>query len=202
VSKEDSEVDDIRWQRRKPALLSAIVWLALSATGCGSDEAGQATPCEEACQDAVALRAVRETMKFMFNITLQAQPVGAQDVTEDCATGGSAHIFGEASSVPEQGATLVDLTYEFDECGYLERDDERDENYSVTISAVLTQRGTLAVQPSATTAIVIESESLTLSGTVSDPPIDYTASECALTLAQNGDELSGTICGREAGLEL
>lgn len=193
---------DPRSRRSSPALVSALVWLASSATGCGSEDAGPAAPCDEECQDAVALRAVRETMKFMFNITLQAQPVGEQDVTEDCATGGRAHIFGTASSVPEQGATMVDLTYEFVECGYLERDDERDENYSVTISAVLTQRGTLAVQPSATTAIVIESDSLTLSGTVSDPPIDYVASECALTLAQNGDELSGTICGREAGLEL
>jgi hypothetical protein len=189
-------------RRRTSALFSASVWLALSAAGCGTEDAGPATPCEEECQDAVALRAVRETMKFMFNITLQAQPVGEQDVTEDCATGGSAHIFGKATSVPEQGATLVDLTYDFDECSYLERDDERDENYSVTISAVLTQRGTLAVQPSATTAIVIESESLTLNGTVSDPPIDYSANECPFTLTQNGDELSGTICGREAGLEL
>jgi hypothetical protein len=189
-------------KHRKSAILARVVWLALFATACGSEDASPATPCEEECQDAVALRAVRETMKFMFNITLQAQPVGEQDVTEACATGGSAHIFGSASSVPEQGATLVDLTYELDECSYLERDDERDENYSVTISAVLTQRGTLAVQPSATTAIVIESESLTLSGTVSDPPIDYSANECPFTLTQNGDELSGTICGREAGLEL
>lgn len=184
------------------AFLLVAAWLSLGAAACGTEDAGPAGPCEERCQDAIALRAVRETMKFMFNITLQAQPVGAQDVTEDCATSGSAHIFGEASSVPEQGATLVDLTYELDECGYLERDDERDENYSVTISAVLTQRGTLAVQPSATTAIVIESESLTLEGTVSDPPLDYSAIECPLTLAQNGDELSGTICGREAGVEL
>lgn len=181
-------------------LLSAV--LSLGATGCGTEDAGPRAPCEAECQDAVALRAVRETMKFMFNITLQAQPVGAQDVTEACATSGSAHIFGEASSVPEQGATLVALTYELDECGYLERDDERDENYAVTISAVLTQRGTLAVQPSATTAIVIESPALTISGTVSDPPIDYAATECPFTLAQNGDELSGTICGRAAGLEL
>ena len=182
--------------------VALIAWFAAAVAGCSADdEPGAAAPCEATCQDAIALRAVRETMKFMFNITLQAQPVGAQDVTEDCATSGSAHIFGQASSVPEQGATLVDLTYDFDDCGYLERDDERDENYSVTISALLTQRGTLAVQPSATTAIVIESDSLTLSGTVSDPPIDYSVAQCAFTLAQNGDELSGTICGREAGID-
>src|SRR5688500_2694550 len=138
-----------RLRVERALLLRAVV--SLAATGCGTEDAGPSAPCGAECQDAVALRAVRETMKFMFNITLQAQPVGAQDVTEYCATSGSAHIFGEASSVPEQGATLVDLTYEFDECGYLERDDERDENYSVAISAVLTQRGTLAVQPSATT---------------------------------------------------
>lgn len=188
-------------ERTRFVALALVVWLP-ALTGCSSDdEPGETVPCEEACQDAVALRAVRETMKFMFNITLQAQPVGAQDVTADCATGGSAHIFGEASSVPEQGATLVDLTYDFVDCGYLERDDERDENYSVTIDGVLTQRGTLAVQPSATTAIVIESDSLTMTGTVSDPAIDYTVTDCPFTLAQNGDELSGTICGREAGID-
>ena len=188
--------------RARARVFAAALWLAPATTGCGSDdEPAAAAACEEQCQDAIALRAVRETMKFMFNITLQAQPVGAQDVTENCATGGSARIFGNADSVPEQGATFVDLTYDFDACGYLERDDERDENYSVTISAVLTQRGTLAVQPSATTAIVIESDSLTLSGTVSDPPIDYAATACRFTLAQNGDELSGTICGREAVID-
>jgi len=190
------------FRAERASLVALVAWLSAANAGCSSDdEPGAAAPCEQTCQDAVALRAVRETMKFMFNITLQAQPVGAQDVTEDCATSGSAHIFGEASSVPEQGATLVDLTYDFHDCGYLERDSERDENYSVTISAVLTQRGTLAVQPSATTAIVIESDSLTLSGTVSDPPIDYAVTQCAFTLAQNGDELSGTICGREAGID-
>ncbi len=192
----------LRRSCRQLACFSPIFGFSLGAAGCGSEAASPAAPCEQECQDAIALRAVRETMKFMFNITLQAQPVGAQDVTEDCATGGRARIHGDASSVPEQGATRVDLTYEFEECGYLERDDERDENYSVNIGAVLTQRGTLAVQPSATTAIVIETDSLTLTGTVSDPPISYSALECSLTLSQNGDELSGTICGRAAGLEL
>lgn len=189
------------WRAERTRFVALVTWCAATLGCSADDEPDAAAPCEEACQDAVALRAVRETMKFMFNITLQAQPVGTQDVTEDCATGGSAHIFGEASSVPEQGATLVDLTYELDDCGYLERDDERDENYSMTIDAVLTQRGTLAVQPSATTAIVIASDSLTLSGTVSDPPIDYGVTQCAFTLAQNGDQLNGTICGREANID-
>jgi hypothetical protein len=182
--------------------LLTFAFVAFFGLGCGSEGSAAQAPCEERCQDNVAIRAVRETMKFMYNITLQAKPVGAQDYSADCATSGSARIFGDASSVPEQGATEVELTYEFEECGYLERDDERDENYSVTISAVLTQRGTLAVQPSATTAIVIATDSLTLTGTVSDPPIDYQALACELTLAQNGDEVSGTICGREAGIEL
>lgn len=193
----------MKQHRTRPrAPFFALALSALLLLGCGSDPVENARPCEERCRDNIAIRAVRETMKLVFNLTLQANDVGEQDETTDCPTGGSAHVFGTATSVPEQGATKVDLTYELTDCGYLERDDERDENYDVTISATLTQKGTLAVQPSETSALLIDSDSLTLRGTVSDPPLDYEAVECALDLTQNGDEVSGTLCGRSGGIEL
>jgi hypothetical protein len=58
------------------------------------------------------------------------------------------------------------------------------------------------VQPSITTALLMASDSLTLTGTVYDPPISYSADACALELSQSGDDLSGTICGRPAGVDL
>ncbi len=51
-----------------------------------------------------------------------------------------------------QGATLVDLTYQFASCKYIERDDEPDENYAITLNGTITQQGVIAVQPSATSA--------------------------------------------------
>jgi hypothetical protein len=43
---------------------------------------------------------------------------------------------------------------------------------------------------------------MTLEGTVYDPPIDYGRTGCAVELGQDGDRLSGTLCGRAVGVEL
>ena len=74
-------------------------------------------------------------------------------------------------------------------------------NYSVKISGTLTQEGILAVQPTATSALVMKSEGVKLSGTVYDPPIDYTV-DCPVELGQNGNKLTGKICGRDAKTDL
>ena len=170
--------------------------------GCGSEQAEPSPPCEQECKDGNAVRAVRETMKLVYNLTLQANPVGAQDELTLCPQGGGARISGEATSDSMQGATLVDLTYQFVSCKYIERDDEPDENYAITLDGTITQEGVIAVQPSATSALVIQSEALTLSGTVYDPPLAYEEADCVLELGQSGNKVSGTICGRIAGADL
>ena len=73
------------------------------------------------------------------------------------------------------------------------------ENYSLVMTGRVTQQGTLAVQPSSTTALLIDSEALSVSGTVYDPPLAYELSDCKLSVAQQGNRVSGVICGRNAG---
>ena len=52
---------------------------ALHLCACASDiEAEPAPPCDQLCQDSNALRAVREGMKLIYNLTLQGKPVGSQ----------------------------------------------------------------------------------------------------------------------------
>jgi hypothetical protein len=156
-------------------------------------------PCDGACQDGNALRALRETMKLVFNLTLQGKEVGHHDETVPCLRGGTAHIFGDATSNAEQGTTEVDLTYELASCSYLQKATEPRANFSMSFDGTVHQKGTLAVQPAATTAIVITSDAMSFKGTVYDPPIDYTADRCALDLLQNGSNVGGSMCDRKAG---
>jgi hypothetical protein len=180
---------------------SLSVLAVLATLGCG-DEAPAAPPCEQECQDAVAVRSLREVMKLVYNLTLQGKPVGPQEATTPCPQGGTAHVFGEATSEPVQGATEVTLTYELEACAHLERDDEPPENYSMTLTGSVKQQGIIAVQPTATSALVMSSESMTFAGTVYDPPLPYDEQGCAVQLGQSGSNVSGTICGRIAGLDL
>jgi hypothetical protein len=149
----------------------------------------------------VAIKALRETTKLAFNLTLQGKPVGSHDLTTPCPFGGTARVFGTASSNAIQGSTDVQLTYVLTDCGYLFKDDDAEDNYSLKLSGTITQDGVIAVQPSSTSAIVMKSESMTFAGTVYDPPLDY-AAQCAVELGQNGNTLTGKICGRDATTDL
>jgi hypothetical protein len=182
----------------------AFPWLLAACLlgGCSDDGSSEPASCDDECLDETAVRSVREMLKLIYNLTLQANPVGAQDEVTPCPQGGGAHVFGEAFSVAEQGATKVSLTYELGYCAYLQRDDEPDESYSVTLLGVVTQSGTIAVQPTSTTALVMHSDSLSVSGTLFDPGYDYREEECELQLSQNGNRLAGTFCGRAVAFDL
>ena len=183
------------------SLLMAI--LIATSCACGDGPAPPAPPpCDQTCKDGTALRALRETLKLVFNLTLQGKPVGSYDETVPCIRGGSARIFGSATSNAIQGSTEVELTYVLDQCAYVQKDDDAEENYSMTIPGTLEQRGTLAVQPSATTALLIKSASITIEGSVYDPPEPYAETACPLDIFQNGDRVAGTMCGREVGVDL
>jgi hypothetical protein len=158
--------------------------------------------CDEQCQHESGFRALRETLKLVYNITLQGNPVGEQDEATPCPMGGAAHVFGAATSNAEIGSTEVDLTFELDGCAYIQRDDEPDESYSTTISGTVRESGILSVQPTATTAILFSGEGLSIEGTVFDPPIEYAVQDCALEAGQNGNRIGGTLCGREIAFEL
>jgi hypothetical protein len=82
----------------------------------------------------------------------------------------------------------------------------------MTINRYRDGRGRHCVQPGTATSLTITSQAVTLSKTVYSPPLPYpddagtadsaAASACTLKLLQNGNRLSGTICGRTAGLTL
>jgi hypothetical protein len=215
-------------RRPRKRMVSLIVLLMLDAAsfatapGCGGAGPSPTAPtCDQACQDAVALRAFRETVKQVFNGALQDMPVGAQDRMYDCTPlGGKAHITGTATSNANVGTTTVSLTYVLDHCRYLAVDVEPTQNYDVTLTGTAIETGVIAVQPGTTTSLTFTSAGMTFGGTVYSPPLPYPAdaapdavmhdagpdaapeSACALQLTQNGNQLSGTICGRSAGVSL
>jgi hypothetical protein len=190
-------------ERRGPSVhrRGTLVAFTLVLFGCQA-EPPPSPACHDDCIDGIALRSLRETMKLVYNITLQTLPVGPQDESTECPLGGSARVFGTGTSDAEQGATIVDLTYELHDCAYIELDDEPDETYRMTIDGTVTQVGTMAVQPSATTALFMESDSVTFDGTVHDPPRAFHEQNCVVDVTQNGNDLSGLFCGREAGVDL
>jgi hypothetical protein len=187
---------------RSFVVLCAVVF-SLVASACTSGPTPEPPPpCDQICHDRIALRGVRETMKQIFNYTFQGKPVGMHDYSFPCPLGGKARIFGIATSNAVQGATEVDLTYELDGCVLLERDDKPEENYELKTTGTVRQKGILAVQPTATTALSIQSESVTVTGTVYDPPVPYEIAICPLALGQDGNKLTGKVCGRNVTIDL
>jgi len=197
---------ELTWRRGAIGIgIAALGAIALSVTGCGGD-VGPAPPppppCDQLCKDGIALRGMREGMKLIFNLTLQGKPVGAHDYTVPCPLGGSARIFGTASSNAVQGATELDLTYVVDNCTLLERDDDVEENYRLTLTGTIRQVGILAVQPGSTTALGLQSDDMSFVGTVYDPPDPYEERACRVQLAQTGNKLTGTMCTRDTTVDL
>jgi hypothetical protein len=180
----------------------ALVVLSL-LLACGSDTGPAPKPpeCDEECRDGVAVKALREMAKLAFNVTLQGKPVGAHDLSRPCPLGGTVRVFGTATSNAMQGATEVVLTYVFTACGYNFEDDDADDSYTMKLTGTFTQEGIIAVQPSSTAALIMKSELMKFSGTVYDPPLEYEA-ECPVELGQNGNLVTGKICGRDVKAEL
>lgn len=175
---------------------------AALAVGCGSkSDDTTVPPCDQECQDNIAMRAIRDELKLVYNLTLQGNDVGPQDETTPCPLGGTAHLVGTATSNSVQGGTDVDLVIVLDQCAYQRNPGEATQTYDVVISGMITEKGTIAVQPTATTALVIGSEALTVTGTVNDPALPYDVVACPLKLGQSGGEVAGTICGRKAGFK-
>ena len=185
-------------KRMARALSTSFALLIVGAThGCGGGKsAPPPPPCDQACLDGIAIRAMREEMKLAFNLTFQGQPVGDHDFTVACPLGGTARVFGNATSNALQGSTMVKVTFVLDHCAYDRKDDDPKQTYQMTVNGTITEDGTLAVQPTSTTALDIKSDTVSLTGNVYDPPIDYSEASCPVALGQDGNNLSGTACGR------
>ena len=131
-------------------LRSAALTMCVLVASCGASASTPTSPpCDQACQDGTAVRALRSSMKLAYNLTLQGKPVGAHDETVPCPLGGTARVFGTATSNAAQGATNVDLIYSLDHCQYLAQDTDPLQTFHLTATGSLHQVGTLAVQPRA-----------------------------------------------------
>jgi hypothetical protein len=171
-------------------------------SSCNGASPSPPKPCDATCADSTALLAMRLTLKVMFNLTVQGNSVGMQDATKACPLGGTAHVFGTATSNAVQGATNVDLTYVLDHCGYIQIDPDPTQNFQMAFTGTVKETGTLSATSTSTTAIELSSDALTFSGTVYDPAVDYEQDGCALALGQSGNRLAGMMCGRVAGTQL
>jgi len=184
--------------------LVAFVGLAAAlASGCAAGNAPAAPPpCDQVCKDSVAMRSLREAMRFAYNFTLQGKPIGMQDQTGPCPPPGigSFHIVGDGQVNALLGLTTVDLTYTFTSCRLaLPKSTTPERNYTMTLDGAVTEKGTLAMG-GPTTAVIISSAGFSFSGTVYDPPNVYDEMGCAVDARQDGNTVSGMICGRMAGL--
>lgn len=177
---------------------TAIVLLTALLLACTSGPTPSPPPqCDQLCLDGVAVLGMRLTLKQIFNQTLQGKPVGVQDKRYTCPLGGTARVVGTATSNAIQGATEVTLVYELDGCVLIARDTDPKSNYHLSTSGTVTQIGTIAVQPTATTSLGMKSDALTITGTVYDPPVPYEVTTCPLVSLQDGNTVTGTICGRD-----
>lgn len=177
-----------------------LPFLLLVSCGASVNDPPAPPPCDQLCMDQVAVRAVRQTIKLAYNITLQSNPVGAQDEFTPCPNGGTAHIFGSATSNAFVGATDVDLTYVFDNCRYVQQDDTPGQNYAISISGTIHEKGVLAAQPTSTIAILMDSPAMSIAGTVYEPAVQFSVDNCPLSITQNGNRGDAILCGRNANL--
>lgn len=185
------------WHRARLAAAATFV-----LAGCSGKSPAPPPPCDQTCMDQTALLALRDAVKLIYNLTLQGNPVGPQQGSTPCPLGGGATVSGTATSNAVQGATDVNLTYVLVACGYSQQDTDPTQNFDMTVNGQLTETGVLAVQPSSTTALEIDSAAIDFSGTVYDPPLAYDEKACPITVGQNGNNLSGVMCGRPVGVGL
>jgi hypothetical protein len=180
-------------------LIALAACLALTNGCAGGKAPAPPPPCDQICKDNIALRSLRETMRFVYNQRLPGRPVGMQDASASCLMNGTVQIAGDAGSNPDQGATTVDLIFLFVGCFYQPaKSATHDRNYAMKLNGTVTESGTLSVQPTSTTSLVIRGDDFSFEGMVDDPAVEYRETGCAVDVAQNGNAVSGTLCGRPA----
>ncbi len=141
-------------------------------------------------------------MKLGFNATLQGNDAGMQDEMTPCPVGGTGRIHGTVVTNAKVGTMDLDLTYELAGCRYLivtEVDATPAHDFDLTMTGTITEKGTLSSQSTQTTSLLFRSSAMTFTGTVYHPATDYQQTNCALEFWQNGNAVSGTACGRDAG---
>ena len=183
-------------ERMKRVTLAAVVASTALSIGCGGNAPAAPAPCDEACQDGVALRALRVGMRLAYNFAIATKPVGMQDVTAPCIPTGSVHIVGDAQSNAMLGTSQIDLTYTFTNCKNPSKNMTPERNYEVTMNGVVNEKGMLAMG-GPTTSLIFTASDVTIAGKVYDPALDYDkANNCTLVANQDGNNVNGELCGR------
>src|SRR3954462_1928299 len=103
---------------RELACLICAASTVATAAGCGGNPPAAPPTCDQICKDGVAMRSLREAMRFAYNFKLQGKPPGMQDQTGPCPPpgAGSFRIVGNGEVNAMLGLTTVDLTYTFTAC--------------------------------------------------------------------------------------
>lgn len=187
---------------RRAVVVACAASLAFACSGPSNKAETTTPPCDQRCKDDTAARSLRETVKLVFNMTLQGKRVGTYDLTAPCPGGGSARVVGTATANALVGANQVKLSYTLDACTYELRDSDPKHNYRMTLTGTISQEGVIAVQPTATTALVMKSDAMTFSGTIYEPEIPYDERDCVVSFGQQGGQLFGKICGRDTTISL
>jgi|SRR5579859_1983647 len=176
----------------------ALVLALTFGLGCGGRAPAAPAACDQACQDGIALRSLRVGMRLAFNFAVAAKPVGMQDAMVPCIPSGQVHIVGDAESNAMLGTSQVNLTYTFTDCqNPSPKSTTPERNYNLKLNGMVTEVGVLAMG-GPTTSLIIMGTGLGFSGTVYDPPTNYEDMDCALAANQDGNNVTGTLCGRMA----
>jgi hypothetical protein len=171
---------------------------ALVLAACGSSTPpAPPTTCDTACADGIVLYALRQTMMLIYNETVLGHEAGALDGGGECLTGTAA---AGGTALPDGGVAAigVSLSYDFGACRLLRRETTPGHDYDLTFAGTVSQEGTIAVLNTSTMTLAIKSDALSFSGTVYDPPVHCEGSSCVVDVKQNGNDVTGTICGRPA----
>jgi hypothetical protein len=179
--------------------LAFLVSSAAVTLGCASGNAPAAPPaCDQPCRDSVALRALRVGMRFAYNFAIQSKPVGMQDEMVPCIPSGNVHIVGDGQSNAMLGTSTLHLTYTFTNCvNPAPQNTTPERNYKLTMNGTVSETGTLAMG-GPTTALKLHGTGMGFSGTVYDPPVDYVEMDCVVDASQDGNTMTGEVCGRMA----
>jgi hypothetical protein len=108
------------------------------------------------------------------------------------------HIVGEVESNAMLGTSQVNLTYTFTDCqNPSPKSTTPERNYNLTMNGAVSENGMLAMG-GPTTSLVLMGTGIGFSGTVYDPAVDYSQKDCELSGNQDGNNVTGTLCGRKA----